>query len=167
MYQVGDQVLYGIHGVCRITDQENRVLDGKKVTYLVLEPVGQDGSRYLVPTHNETAMAKLSRVLTSNELESLMVSEEIRGDAWIRDENQRKNRYRELITSGDRSGLLQMIRILYDYRKSQLGSGKRMHLADENFMKDAEKLLSSEISVILDIPQDEAKRWLRTRLKYE
>ncbi len=167
MYQVGDLVLYGIHGVCRITDQENRVLDRKKVIYLVLEPVGQDGSRYLVPTHNETAMAKLSRVLTSDELESLMVSEEIRGDAWIHDESQRKNRYRELITSGDRSGLLQMIRTLYDYRKSQLGAGKRIHLADENFMKDAEKLLSSEISVILDIPQDEAKRWLRTRLKYE
>ena len=61
MYQIGDQVVYGIHGVCCVVEQEERVIDRKRVTYLVLEPVGQDGSRYLVPTHNAAAMQSFGK----------------------------------------------------------------------------------------------------------
>lgn len=56
MYQVGDQVVYGMHGVCRVVEEEKRSVDRKQVTYLVLEPVGQSGSKFLVPTHNAAAM---------------------------------------------------------------------------------------------------------------
>ena len=59
MYQIGEVVLYGIHGVCRVVDTEERVLDRKKVAYLVLEPLEQNGARFFVPSHNPAAMAKL------------------------------------------------------------------------------------------------------------
>lgn len=167
MYQVGDQVVYGIHGVCRIVDQEKRVVDKKMVTYLVLEPVGQEGSRYLVPTHNAAAMGKLRAMLSPEELEALMQSEEVRADGWIREENLRKNTYRELITSGDRAGLLRMVYSLYQHKKAQTAAGKKVHLADENFLRDAEKLLASEISVVMNTPQDQARTYLRTQLKSE
>ena len=45
MYQIGSLMIYGIHGVCRVVRQETKVLDRKAVTYLVLEPVGQEGLR--------------------------------------------------------------------------------------------------------------------------
>lgn len=167
MYQVGDQVVYGIHGVCRIVDQEKRVVDRKMVTYLVLEPVGQDGSRYLVPTHNEAAMGKLRPMLTPEQMQELLHSEEVRTENWIKEENLRKNTYRELITSGDRAGLLRMVYTLYNHRKSQTAAGKKVHLADDNFLRDAEKLLASEISVVMEIPQDQARTYLRTQLQSE
>ena len=58
MYQAGDRVLYGMHGVCCVKAAEERVLDGTKRLFLVLEPEGQTGCQYLVPTHNAAAMAK-------------------------------------------------------------------------------------------------------------
>ena len=70
MYQVGDQVVYGVHGVCKVVDQEERVIDRKKVIYLALEPIGQAGSRYFVPTHNAAAMAKVRNMLSQEELEA-------------------------------------------------------------------------------------------------
>ena len=73
MYQTGDQVLYGIHGVCMVADLENRVMDGKTVVYLVLEPAGQSGSRFLVPTHNAAAMAKVRPVMSAEALENLLL----------------------------------------------------------------------------------------------
>lgn len=167
MYQMGDQVVYGIHGVCRIVEEEKRVVDRKTVTYLVLEPVGQEGSRYLVPTHNEAAMNKLRPMLIPEELEALMGSEEVRQDGWIREENLRKNTYRELITSGDRAGLLRMVNTLYRHKKEQTAAGKKVHLADENFLRDAEKLLVSEISVVMSLPADQARTYLRTQLQAE
>lgn len=167
MYQIGDQVVYGIHGVCRIADQEKRTVERKTVTYLVLEPVGQEGSRYLVPTHNEIAMGKLRPMLVPEELENLIRSKEVRTDGWIRDENARKQTYRELISSGDRAALMKMVHTIYRHKKAQTEAGKRVHLADESFLRDAEKLLVSEISVIMKISQDEARIYLRDNLKNE
>ena len=40
MYQVGEKVVYGIHGVCRVADLEERIIDRKHLTYLVLAPEG-------------------------------------------------------------------------------------------------------------------------------
>lgn len=167
MYQKGDLVVYGVHGVCRILDQEKRVVDRKNVTYLVLEPLGQDSSRYLVPTHNENAMRKLRPMLTPAELAALLHSQEVRADAWNRDENARKQSYRELISSGDRAALMRMVHTLYRHKKAQTQAGKKVHLADDNFLRDAEKLLTGEISVIMDISQDDAKNYLRNALNIE
>lgn len=167
MVQAGDQVVYGMHGVCRVVEEEKRVIDRKTVTYLVLEPVGQTGSRYLVPTQNATAMAKIRPMLTKQTLEELITGEEVKADAWISDEGQRKQVYRELIGSGDRVRLLQMVRTLYRHKKAQTAAGKKVHLCDDNFLRDAEKLLASEVSVVLEMDADQAKQYLRAKLKEE
>ena len=167
MYQIGDRVVYGIHGVCCIVDQEERIIDRKKVLYLALEPVGQAGSRYLVPTHNAAAMAKLCKLLTAQELEQMIHSPQIMTDAWISDENLRKQTYRELINSGDRIRLLQMISTLYRHKEEQYAAGRKVHLCDDNFLRDAEKLLSGEISYVLGMDADQARSYLRTTLRAE
>lgn len=165
MYQVGDQVVYGIHGVCRVVDQEERVVDRKRVTYLALEPVGQGGSKYLVPTHNAVAMSKLRRMLSPSQMEELLQSEEVRADSWIRDENQRKQTYRELISSGDRASLMKMVHTLYNHKNTQSAAGKKVHQCDENFLRDAEKLLSSEVSIVLGLDMEQAKKYIKEHLK--
>lgn len=165
MYHVGDKVVYGVHGVCVVTDQEERVIDRKKVTYLALEPVGQGGSRYLVPTHNAVAMGKLKHMLSPEELSALLDSEEVRKDGWIKDENQRKQTYRELISSGDRAKLMQMVYTLYRHKASQAAAGRKCHLCDDNFLRDAEKLLISEASIVLNMESDQAKQYIRDKLK--
>lgn len=165
MYKIGDKVVYGIHGVCQIMDQEERIIDRKKVTYLALEPIGQDGSRYLVPTHNEAAMSKLKHMLSPEELTRLLDSELVHQNNWIKDENQRKQLYRELISSGDRAKLMQMVRTLYQHKADQAAAGRKCHLCDENFLRDAEKLLASEVSIVLDMAAEEARLYIRSKLK--
>lgn len=167
MYQVGDQVVYGMHGVCSVVEEEKRVVDRKAVTYLVLEPVGQSGSKFLVPTHNAAAMAKVRHMLTKEELDAMLCSDVVRNDGWIRDENLRKQTYRELIGSGDRVRLAQMVRTLYCHKSAQAEAGRKVHLCDDNFLRDAEKLLASEISVVLGMDADQAKQYLRSKLKEE
>lgn len=165
MYQIGDKVVYGIHGVCVVTDQEKRVIDRKTVIYLALEPIGQAGSRYLVPTHNAAAMAKVKHMLTREELETLIESDAVRTDGWIRDENQRKQTYRELISSGDRAKLMQMVHTLYCHKAAQAVAGRKCHLCDENFLRDAEKLLMGEVGIVMDMEPDQAKQYIRSKLK--
>ncbi len=165
MYQIGDRVIYGMHGVCRVVELEDRIIDRKKCTYLALEPEGQAGSKYLVPTHNAVAMGKLKKLLTAPELEALLQSDQVRRSGWIGDENQRKQTYREMITSGDRASLMQMVHSLYVHKAEQTAAGKKFHLCDENFLRDAEKLLCSEIATVLDMDFDAARNYLRSQLK--
>ena len=167
MFQTGDQVVYGAHGVCCVVDTEARMVDGKRLRYLVLEPVARDGSRYLVPTHNPAAIGKLRKMLLPQEMESLMDSEQVHKDSWIRDENVRKQTYRELIGSGDRASLMQMVRTLYRHKANQIAAGKKMHQCDDNFLRDAEKLLSSEVSVVMNMEYEQARTFLREKLSRE
>ena len=165
MFQVGDQVVYGIHGVCRILAEEERRVDRKRVKYFALEPLDQPGTRYYVPSENPVALAKLSRVLEKDALIELLTSERIRENCWIADENQRKQRYRELITSGDRVALLQMISTLHQHKKEQAAAGRKLHLCDDNFLKDAEKLLNSEFSLVLGIQLSEVGNYIQSVLE--
>jgi len=162
--QVGSQVVYGIHGVCAIIDVEVKRVDRKKVEYFVLEPAGQPGARFYVPMHNEVALSKLRPLLTKEELEEMIVSDATRQNCWVADENQRKQKYRELINSGDRAALISMIRALHQHREDQLAAGRKFHLCDENFLRDAQKVLSSEFSLILGIPQAEVGAYIDSKL---
>ncbi|MBQ5866509.1 MAG: CarD family transcriptional regulator [Oscillospiraceae bacterium] len=164
MLQIGSQVVYGIHGVCRILELEVRTVDRKKVEYFVLEPREQPGARFYVPAHNQAALAKLRPLLTPEALNGLLESEEAHRDCWIPEENLRKQKYRELINGADRAALISMVRVLYKHRESQLAAGRKFHLCDENFLRDAQKLLISEFSMVLGIPQPEVKAYIEKKL---
>lgn len=164
MYNIGDLVMYGIHGACRITDTEERTADHRPVRYLVLEPLEQTGARFLIPTHNEAALAKLRPVLSREDLDTLLGSPEVRQDAWIADENQRKQYYRELISSGDRTALLRMVRTLHRHKEAQAAAGRKFHLCDDNFLRDAERLLNAEFALVLGIAPQEVGEYVLTAL---
>ena len=164
MLQVGSQVVYGIHGVCSIIDVEARRVDRKKVEYFVLEPTGQPGARFYVPMHNEVAVSKLRPLLTKAELEALIVSDATRQACWVADENQRKQKYKDLINSADRAALISMIRALHQHREDQLAAGRKFHLCDENFLRDAQKVLCSEFSLVLGIPQTDVGAYIDSKL---
>ena len=165
MYQTGELVVYGVHGVCRIADREESMIDKKPVVYLVLEPEGQTGSRYLVPTHNAAAMGKLRCLLSKEELTAMLDARELGEDRWIPDEHLRKQAYRDLINSADRQKLIQMVRSVYSHKTSQFAAGRKVHLCDDNFLKDAEKLLAGEICAVMGLDFNQAKQFLRGKVK--
>lgn len=165
MYSLGDCVVYGVHGVCRVAGYEKQLVGRKRTEYLVLEPLNQNESRYYLPTGNPTAMAKLKSILSADEMRQLLASDEVRKDCWISDENQRKQHYRDLISGGDRVSILRMVYGLYHYKAEQEAAGRKFHLSDDNFLRDAEKLLASEIALVLGMTPEEARDYLRQELK--
>lgn len=160
MFQIGDLVVYGVHGVCRIVELQTQRVDRKKVEYFVLEPVFQMTSRFFVPSQNEVALSKLRPILTKAEIEELVRGEAAHRQCWIEDENQRKQEYKNLIASGDRAGLISMLKALNTHKINQAELGKKFHISDSNFMRDAEKMLYSEFSLVLDMPYDEVEAYI-------
>lgn len=167
MFQCGERVMYGIHGVCTVLYLEDRIVDRKKLTYYVLEPLSQAGARFYVPVHNEAAVSKMRPVLSREEFETLLNSPEAHADTWIADENLRKQNYKELIGCGDRVALISMIRTLYKQRCRRLEEGKKFHLCDENFLRDAKKLLSTEISLVFGFSGEQLNDYMKAVFENE
>ena len=164
MYQAGEYVVYGAHGVCRVLGTEKQLVNRKRTEYLVLEPLAKGESKFYLPTGNPTALGKLHPVLVREALEELLASDIIRQDCWVKEENLRKQRYRDLLSGGDRVNLLQMLSAVYRYREEQIAAGRKFHQCDDNFLRDAEKLLCSEICLVLELELPQAREYLRSRL---
>lgn len=165
MYQVGEYVVYGVQGVCRVLGTEKQLVNRKRTEYLVLEPLAKGESKFYVPTQNPAAMGKLRPLLSRQELEHLLGSDGIRMDCWIREENLRKQHYRDLMANCDRLSLLQMLSALYRHKDEQATAGKKFHQCDDNFLRDAEKLLCSEIALVLEMESAQAREYLRNHLQ--
>ena len=164
MLQVGSQVMYGIHGVCNVIGTEMRTIDRKSVEYLILEPNDQPGACFYVPAHNPVALSKLHPLIAKEEMEMLLESVEGNQANWITSENLRKQKYKELINNVDRAEIIGMIRLLHDHKAAQLAAGRKFHLCDENFLRDARKLLASECVVVLGLSRNEVTDYLNIKL---
>lgn len=164
MYQIGEHVVYGVQGVCRVLGTEKQLVNRKRVEYLVLEPINRGESKFYLPLQNQAAMEKLQPLLSKEELELLLKSDEIRSNCWIQVENLRKQHYRELMASGDRIALLQMLHTLYRYKAELEETGKKFHQCDDNFLRDAEKLLCGEIGLVMGLEPIPAREYLREHL---
>lgn len=165
MFEVGRRVVYGVHGVCEIVDDTVRVIDRKKIRFLVLEPLDQRGARFYVPAENPAVLAKLHPLMSKEALDALLYSDEVRSGSWIQDENQRKQQYRELIGSGDRVAILRMVHQLHQHKKLQQSQGRKFHLCDENFLKDAQKQLEAEFCLVLGLEPEEVASYVTNALE--
>ena len=160
----GSLVIYGIHGLCRIVKREVMTVDRKNKEYFVLEPIKQPGASYYVPIQNPAAVAKLRPILTKQQLDELLASLEAASDSWISDENTRKQCYRELINSGDRAALISMVKSIHMHKEKQQLLGRKLHLCDENFLRDAQNLLSTEFSIVLGIEPEAVGDYIKNAI---
>ena len=74
---------------------------------------------------------------------------------WIENDIERRERCREIIQVGDRRELVGLIKGLYLHGERQRERGRKLHAADERFLRDAEKILYEEFAHVLQIKRDE------------
>ena len=159
-YKVNDVVVYGTEGVCRVSDITTKPFRDREVTYYVLKPVFNKSATVFVPVDNEKLTARMHRALSSDEIRAMIQSLPEQGAMWIEDEAERKVRYKEILASGDRIQLIQLIKALYFHQESQRAIGKKLHISDDHFFKEAQRLLYDEFSTALGIPRDDVLNYI-------
>lgn len=166
MFQVNDVIIYGAQGVCIIAGTEEKTVNGKKKTYFVLKPVSDKGSTIFAPTDNELVLKKMRRLLTKEEIHKLIDSMPEENAVWVANENERKERYKAVLAKGDHVELIKMIKAIYAHKKERESDGKRLHMSDERFFKDAEQILYNEFQYVLDMKdKDELMTYIFARLE--
>ena len=104
-------------------------------------------------------------ILTKSQIDTLLQSPEVGRDIWIEDENQRKLHYAQLLTGSSRAALISMVKTLRKQKQIQHSKGRKFHACDENFLRDAEKLLSSEFSLVLEIEPNAVGKYIQDAIE--
>ncbi len=154
MFCVGQTVLYGSNGVCMVDDVTEKRIGKTKMQYYVLKPLCNNTSTLFVPTANQQLVSKMRRILTEDEAEAILRDLPPCGD-WNDNKQERSEQFRAIITEGSCVELIRLIRLVRTHEQEQLAGGKRLHITDERFLKEAEKMVCEEFSLVLHISRDE------------
>lgn len=165
MFKVNDMVVYGSHGVCEITGFEDMKIDGVAKKYFVLKPKSSSAAIFYVPTWNEKAQSKMRKVMTESEVNALIDAMPSKTPTWIENENDRKELYKKILASGDQAVMISMIQGLFLHKQQREAEGKRLHMSDEYFLRDAEQLLYNEWQYVLKVDKAGLMAYICNRIE--
>ncbi|MBQ8400420.1 MAG: CarD family transcriptional regulator [Clostridia bacterium] len=165
VFRKGDTVIYGTNGICRIDEITSQSFCGETREYYVLRSVYCAGETVFVPTDSAALTGKMYPALTRDEIDDLLSGLSKAVPVWIESDDERKQRFAEILTSGDRKALIDMIRTLHDHREKQEKRGKKLHLADERCCREGEKLLNEEFAHVLQIPPEQVEAYIRGKME--
>lgn len=166
-FQIGDRVVYGIHGVCEISGIEEEKSGSETICYYKLRPVYDDKGTVFVPVGNERLEKKMRLVLSTDEIYELIREMPEEQALWIQDENARKEKYRQILQQGDRRQLVRLIKALYQRQQEQAGKGKKLYKNDEKVMREAEKMLYEEFAHVLEIQPEQVLPFIMQQIEVE
>lgn len=151
MFKKGDTVVYGSNGTCIIEGTEKKKIGKEVYEYFCLKPVLQDNNLIYVPVKNESLMSKIKKTLGFNELCELISGSGDIEPNWIADETERRDTYKNILSSGDRKGIIGFTKALYNEKIRRKEIGKKLRSNDEILLKRAVNYLLSEFSTAVEI----------------
>lgn len=160
MYNVGDFVVYGAEGVCKIENigfPDIPYLE-QDCYYYTLSPVFRDGVTY-IPMNTKVFMRP---VISYDEVQSL-IREFPDIDASICEERNAHalaDSYKTILETHDCKSLLKLLKGSYIKRDNIKKRGKKIGQVEERYIRYAEDALYGEFAVVLNIPKDEVEGYL-------
>lgn len=165
MFQINDTITYGTNGVCKIDDITMKEFMGATKEYYVLKPVSDSASTLYVPVHNEKVVSKMKKILSKQEVYQLIETMPEQENIWFQKDNERKEQYKKIIADGDHGKLIGMIKAIYLQKKKREEEGKRLHISDDRFFKEAERILYDEFQYVLNIKKEELLPLIFSKIK--
>ncbi|HIU31438.1 MAG TPA: CarD family transcriptional regulator [Candidatus Caccousia avistercoris] len=165
VFHVNDVVAYGSNGIFRITAITKQKIGKTEMEYYVLKPVYErGGSTIYVPTGNPRLAHKLRSVLSEQEVYELLNQLSAAPVSWIESQEDRKELYKKILSEGNQRDMMRAVRALHLRQEEQQAKGKRLYLADERFLKEAEKLLCYEFAAALHMEPNQIPSLITEKL---
>ena len=158
--KIGTYVMYGKTGVCLVKEQI--AMSGGQ--YYVLNPISDSRSSVYVPCNNPDLVARMSPLLSREEIDILLSNADDVKLVWLDDRNERAMLSRTVLSSGDRKELVRLLCCLMRKKAERIEIGKRLSTMDENFLQECVRLVQEEFSMVLGISEREVGTYIQERL---
>lgn len=165
MFEIGEFIIYGPQGICKVTDIGYLDLPGipKDRLYYTLEPCRILGGRIFTPVDNRKAV--LRPVISRDEAMALINDMEDIETLWVPDERKREFAYKEAVRKCDCRELVKIIKTTFFRKKSRAAAGKRVTAGDEKYLHLAEDNLYGELAIALDMEREQVKQMIIEKMK--
>ncbi len=166
MFSIGQLVVYGQTGVCKVTDIcEKEVTPKNFKNYYVLKPIYQQNSIIYSPIDN-TAV-NIRPIITKQQAEDLIRLIPSISPCGFSGEEQRalNEKYTAALKSQDCEELLSLTISIYAKKEEAKERNKKLGSIDERYMQRAEELLFGELAAALHIDINEVSNYIKNTLE--
>ncbi len=164
MFEKGDYIVHGSHGVCQVEGVTNLDMPGidKSRLYYVLCPVSSKGSKMYSPVDNNKVISR--PVLSAGEAMELIDDIPNIEQFVIVNDKQRELQYKEVIRTCDCRELVRIIKTLYNHKQERLAEGKKSTSIDEKYFQIAEENLYSELAISMGKEKSSIETFIADRM---
>lgn len=135
MYLVGEYIVYGTSGVCKV----------EAVGSMQMSGVNKDKLYYtLAPLYSKELIEQIPTI----EL------------LWVADEKRREDIYKTALRTCDCREWIKIIKTLYLRKMSRIAEGKKVTVSDGKYLHMAEERLYEELALALDMDKDEVVEYI-------
>ncbi len=157
MFKIGDVVVYGAQGVCKIDCVQSKQIGRQSAEYYVLKPLFNENTAVFVPVDNEALVAKMQNVLTDVQIKELIAKAPDIDIIKTSDENKKREIYKSILSGNDREKLVSLIKTIRFERDTRRQNNKKLNINDEQTLHKAELLLFNEFAFVLEKTHEEIR----------
>lgn len=163
MFNVDDYIMYGKTGVCKVVDITNeKFINGEKRKYYILSPIYNNDTVIKIPLDNDKV--PMRKVISKGDMTSLINDIPNMEILWIDDEKKRIAQFETMLKSGQCEELIKLIKSIKFSKKYARSIGKKLEQPDRDIMKEAERLLTEEFAIILNVYPNEASSYILSKI---
>ena len=161
LFNVGNVVMYGSQGICKIDSIESKQIGKQTADYYVLKPLFNQSAVLFVPVDNQALTAKMIDILSVDEAKKLIKKAPDMPIISFDGENQKREQYKLILASGKREDIASLIKTIRLEKETRRAIGKKLNLIDEQTVRKAELLLFNELAFVLGVTTDEVNQMIK------
>lgn len=164
MYNIGDLIIYGSEGLCRVeaVGALDKCIIDSDMLYYTLCPIYHEGKIY---TPVDTAVFMRPIITCENAQHLIDCIPQIQINPYNnQDLKLIERQYKSLLKTYNCEDLVQMIKSITAKKNIAVEQGKKLGQTDERYMKNAEDLLYGEFAFALGICRENVKSYIEDRV---
>ncbi|UJF27479.1 CarD family transcriptional regulator [Planococcus sp. 107-1] len=149
MFNIGDQIIYSAHGICRIDDICEETVSGVTKTYYKLHPL-ENSQRVTISTPIDNDKVLMLDLLDKEEATELLETFSEPGIEWNDNANARQNLFSSIIAAGDRKEIAKVVNTLMRKKMEVQLEGRNLYERDHKVLNFTQSILFKELALSLD-----------------
>lgn len=164
MFAVGEYIVYGINGICRVEEICTSPFDATdtRAYYLLVPQHNPMSSSIYTPAEN--ARVPMRRLMTAMEIEALLLAMPKIELLTVPVEKQRREIYRATIGELRPEGYVSVIKTVQKRREDLAAAHKHFPVSDLEYGNLARHLLYSEIAHVLGMEERNIEAYIKEKL---
>lgn len=157
MFEIGDYIVYGQNGICKIVDITHPQMAGidNDRLYYVLIPQKTRDSKLFCPADNDKLAIR--RVISPEEAGEILSEAKNIEPLVVTNDRMRDDSYKTVMKTGDIRGWVSIYKTLINRKKEREESGKKITATDERYLKLVDEAIYSELIMVTGKDKEELK----------